>query len=155
VLVADPKIATAVVRSKRRVFIIGAQVGQTNMYFFDADGRQIGGLDIAVTNDPRPLNVLADPVVVSNVIVVYRGMISTTYSCTPSCNPQGVAPPETPTPVIHTVNENININKMRSSRPERRANISSGIKTSVRSSGTAIGRRSPKAFQIFVACDAG
>ena len=66
-MVADPKIATAVVRSKRRVFIIGAQVGQTNMYFFDADGRQIGGLDIAVTNDPRPLNVLADPVVVSNI----------------------------------------------------------------------------------------
>jgi pilus assembly protein CpaC len=51
VLVADPKIANAVVRSTRRAYIIGAAVGQTNVYFFDAEGRQIGGLDIAVTRD--------------------------------------------------------------------------------------------------------
>jgi pilus assembly protein CpaC len=51
VLVADPKIANAVVRSARRAFIIGAGVGQTNVYFFDADGKQISGLDIAVTRD--------------------------------------------------------------------------------------------------------
>jgi pilus assembly protein CpaC len=51
VLVGDEKIATAVVRSHRRVFIIGVKVGQTNVYFFDADGRQIGGLDIAVTRN--------------------------------------------------------------------------------------------------------
>jgi pilus assembly protein CpaC len=51
VLVADPKIANAVVRSSRRVYIIGANVGQTNMFFFDADGRQIAGFDIAVTRD--------------------------------------------------------------------------------------------------------
>jgi pilus assembly protein CpaC len=51
VLVADPKIANAVIRSARRAYIIGAAVGQTNIYFFDADGRQIGGYDIAVTRD--------------------------------------------------------------------------------------------------------
>jgi pilus assembly protein CpaC len=51
VLVADPKIANAVVRSSRRAYIIGAAVGQTNIYFFDAEGRQIGGYDIAVTRD--------------------------------------------------------------------------------------------------------
>jgi pilus assembly protein CpaC len=51
VLVADPKIANAVVRSARRVYIIGANVGQTNIFFFDADGRQIAGFDIAVTRD--------------------------------------------------------------------------------------------------------
>ena len=51
VLVGDEKIATAVVRSHRRVFIIGVKVGQTNVYFFDADGRQIGALDIAVTRN--------------------------------------------------------------------------------------------------------
>ena len=38
VLVADPKIANAVVRSTRRAYIIGAAVGQTNIYFFDAEG---------------------------------------------------------------------------------------------------------------------
>jgi pilus assembly protein CpaC len=51
VLVADPKIANAVVRSSRRAYIIGIAVGQTNVFFFDADGKQIAGFDIAVKRD--------------------------------------------------------------------------------------------------------
>lgn len=51
VLVADPKFANAVVRSSRRAYIIGVAVGQTNVFFFDAEGRQIAGFDIAVTRD--------------------------------------------------------------------------------------------------------
>jgi pilus assembly protein CpaC len=51
VLVADPKIANAVVRSARRAYIIGSAAGQTNVYFFDAQGQQIAGFDIAVTRD--------------------------------------------------------------------------------------------------------
>jgi pilus assembly protein CpaC len=51
VLVADPKIANAVIRSSRRVYMIGVAVGQTNIFFFDADGRQIAGFDIAVKRD--------------------------------------------------------------------------------------------------------
>src|SRR5437870_5343111 len=51
VLVADPKIANAVIRSTRRAYIIGAAVGQTSVFFFDSDGQQIAGFDIAVTRD--------------------------------------------------------------------------------------------------------
>lgn len=51
VLVADPKIANAVVRSSRRAYIIGAAVGQTNVVFFDADGQQVANYDIAVKRD--------------------------------------------------------------------------------------------------------
>ena len=51
VLVADPKIANAVMRSSRRVYMIGVTVGQTNIFFFDGDGKQIAGFDIAVTRD--------------------------------------------------------------------------------------------------------
>jgi pilus assembly protein CpaC len=51
VLVADPKIANAVVRSTRRAYIIGTAIGQTNVFFFDADGRQMAGFDIAVKRD--------------------------------------------------------------------------------------------------------
>jgi pilus assembly protein CpaC len=51
VLVADPKIANAVVRTSRRAYIIGVTVGQTNVFFFDAEGRQLIGFDIAVTRD--------------------------------------------------------------------------------------------------------
>jgi pilus assembly protein CpaC len=51
VLVADPKIANAVVRSAQRAYIIGATVGQTNIIFFDSAGQQIAAYDIAVTRD--------------------------------------------------------------------------------------------------------
>lgn len=51
VLVAEPKFANAVVRSTRRAYLIGVAVGQTNIYFFDAEGKQIAGFDVAVTRD--------------------------------------------------------------------------------------------------------
>jgi pilus assembly protein CpaC len=51
VLVADPTVANAVVRSSRRVYMIGVKIGQTNIFFFDANGKQIAGFDIAVTRD--------------------------------------------------------------------------------------------------------
>ncbi len=51
VLVADPKIANAIVRSAQRAYIIGAAVGQTNIVFFDSAGQQIAAYDIAVTRD--------------------------------------------------------------------------------------------------------
>src|SRR5262249_43725324 len=43
VLVSNPKIANAVIRSSRRAYLIAGEVGQTNIYFFDGEGRQIAG----------------------------------------------------------------------------------------------------------------
>jgi pilus assembly protein CpaC len=51
VLVADPKIANAVIRSAQRAYIIGAAVGQTNIVFFDSAGQQIAAYDLAVKRD--------------------------------------------------------------------------------------------------------
>jgi pilus assembly protein CpaC len=51
VLVADPKIANAVVRSPQRAYIIGETVGQTNVVFFDSEGQQVAAYDIAVKRD--------------------------------------------------------------------------------------------------------
>jgi len=51
VLVADPKIANAVVRSAQRAYIIGAAVGQTNIVFFDSEGKPVAAYDIAVKRD--------------------------------------------------------------------------------------------------------
>jgi pilus assembly protein CpaC len=59
VLVADPLIANAVVRSARRAYMIGVKVGQTSIFFFDAQGRQIAGFDIAVKRD---LNGIRDAI---------------------------------------------------------------------------------------------
>ncbi len=59
VLVADPTVANAVVRSSRRVYMIGAKVGQTSIFLFDGNGQQIAGFDIAVKRD---LNGIAEAI---------------------------------------------------------------------------------------------
>jgi len=51
VLVANPAIANAVVRSARRAYLIGVAPGQTNVIFFDAEGRQMAAYDIEVGRD--------------------------------------------------------------------------------------------------------
>src|SRR5438105_96432 len=51
VLIANPAIANAVVRSARRAYLIGIAVGQTSVIFFDGDGRQIAAYDIEVGRD--------------------------------------------------------------------------------------------------------
>jgi pilus assembly protein CpaC len=51
VLIADPGIANVVLRSSRRAYMIGSKVGQTNVFFFDHNGQQIVGIDLAVTRD--------------------------------------------------------------------------------------------------------
>lgn len=51
VLVANPAIANAVVRSARRAYLIGVAAGQTSVIFFDAEGRHIAAYDIEVGRD--------------------------------------------------------------------------------------------------------
>lgn len=51
VLVSGPKKVDAVVRTARTIYLMGLEVGQTNVFFFDADGRQILSLDVAVERD--------------------------------------------------------------------------------------------------------
>lgn len=55
VFVANPKVANAIVRSTRKIFIIGQADGQTNVMVMDAEGRQIANIDI---NIGRDLNLL-------------------------------------------------------------------------------------------------
>jgi pilus assembly protein CpaC len=51
VLVSQPSVVDAVVRSPRRVYLLGLTTGQTNAFFFDARGRQILNLEIRVERD--------------------------------------------------------------------------------------------------------
>jgi pilus assembly protein CpaC len=55
VFVANPKVANAVVRSARKVFLIGMGDGATSVFVMDADGQQIANLEIAIGRD---LNIL-------------------------------------------------------------------------------------------------
>ena len=56
VLVADTKTVNVVVRTMRRVYIVGAVLGDTNVFFYDDDGRQIAALDVCVSEYHRPRN---------------------------------------------------------------------------------------------------
>jgi pilus assembly protein CpaC len=58
VLLSNPAIADSVVRTSRRVYIIGRALGQTNAFFFDSGGRQIANVEIRVEPDVAPLNEL-------------------------------------------------------------------------------------------------
>lgn len=51
VLVANPAIADIALRSPDTAFVVGRRVGETNVYFFDADGHQIDGVDLTVKFD--------------------------------------------------------------------------------------------------------
>ena len=51
VLVSAPSVVDAVVRSPRRVYLLGLTTGQTNAFFFDSRGRQILNLEIVVERD--------------------------------------------------------------------------------------------------------
>lgn len=51
VLVSNPDMVDAVVRTPRRIFLLATKVGQTNAFFFDGQGKQILSLDIRVERD--------------------------------------------------------------------------------------------------------
>jgi len=58
VLVSQPGVVDAVIRSPRRVYLLGLETGQTNAYFFDSRGRQILNLEIVVERDMDALSNL-------------------------------------------------------------------------------------------------
>src|SRR6185312_8447243 len=58
VLVSNPKIVDAVIRSPHRIFLLGMQAGTTNAFFFDGQGRQILSIEIAVSRDLSDLSSL-------------------------------------------------------------------------------------------------
>lgn len=58
VLVSQPSVVDAVIRSSQRVYLLGLQVGQTNAFFFDSEGRQILNLEIQVERDVDALTDL-------------------------------------------------------------------------------------------------
>ncbi|MDX2276484.1 MAG: type II and III secretion system protein family protein [Hyphomonadaceae bacterium] len=58
VLVSNPRVADAVVRTSRRAYVIGRALGSTNIFFFDAAGRQVANVEIRVEPDVAALNEL-------------------------------------------------------------------------------------------------
>jgi pilus assembly protein CpaC len=87
VLVADPKIANAVIRSSRRAYLIGVAIGQTNVFFFDAQGHQIVGFDIAVKRNLNGLRTALQHISPDGAIQIEGvgdGVMLTGSAATPS-----------------------------------------------------------------------
>lgn len=90
VLVSQPSIVDAVVRSPRRVYLLGQAVGQANAFFFDAEGRQILNLEIQVSRDIEALRALYDRLMPESRItvealddtIILRGVVPTSVQAT-------------------------------------------------------------------------
>ena len=55
VLVTNPAVADAVLRSPRRIYVLGTGLGTTDAVFFDTAGRRILSLDITISQDTGPV----------------------------------------------------------------------------------------------------
>ena len=70
VIVGDPGVVDAVIKSKDVAYLFAREYGQTNIFFFDKDGQQILSLDIEVTGDTTALRKLLDRSMPGNHIKV-------------------------------------------------------------------------------------
>lgn len=51
ILVANPKVADAITRTSRRIYLFAKQVGETNIFIFDASGNQLLSLDLKIERE--------------------------------------------------------------------------------------------------------
>jgi pilus assembly protein CpaC len=51
IFIAKPEIANAVVRSARKLYVVGVATGQTSIYALDGNGRQIMALQVSIGRD--------------------------------------------------------------------------------------------------------
>ncbi|MGB5215770.1 MAG: type II and III secretion system protein family protein [Anderseniella sp.] len=70
VLVGNPAIVDAVVRTRTTAYLFAKANGQTNIFFFDDAGRQILNLDIEVAADTKALKQLLDRTLPDNQIKI-------------------------------------------------------------------------------------
>ena len=70
IYVGDPKIANAIVRSARRVYVSGVANGQTSIFAFARDGRKIATIQVSVGRDVGELSTLLNAAIPGNDIHV-------------------------------------------------------------------------------------
>jgi pilus assembly protein CpaC len=83
VLVSNPQVADAVLRTSTRLYLIGVQLGQASVFLFDNGGQQIASFDIYVEADLTGLNRLLAEAVPSGYVradainnsIVLRGQV--------------------------------------------------------------------------------
>lgn len=69
IFVGNPKVANAVVRSARKLYIIGMSDGQTTVFALDSAGRKIAALEISVGRDVGELQQILNAALPNSSIV--------------------------------------------------------------------------------------
>ncbi|MBA3516329.1 MAG: pilus assembly protein N-terminal domain-containing protein, partial [Rhizobiales bacterium] len=88
VLVSNPAIADAVLRTSRRLYLIGVKLGQANVFLFDTAGEEIASFDIYVEADLTALNQLLAEAITDGYVradamngnIVLRGQVASASS---------------------------------------------------------------------------
>jgi hypothetical protein len=75
IVVGNPGIADVTVRDKSKVLIFGKSPGVTNLFLFDADGKEIDNLIVRVRATG------------SEMLTFHRGGQRATYNCMSQCEP--------------------------------------------------------------------
>ena len=70
IYVGDPKVANAIVRSARRIYVSAVANGQTTIFALAGDGRRIETLEVSVGRDVGELKQLIDAAIPNNDIHV-------------------------------------------------------------------------------------
>jgi pilus assembly protein CpaC len=70
VLVSNPEVANAVMRTNRRIYLTGVKVGQTNIIVFDRAGQQIVSVELEVERDSRTLAAMLTRLIPGSTIDV-------------------------------------------------------------------------------------
>ena len=68
IFLGNPKIANAVVRSARKIYVIGMEAGQTSLFALDSAGRQIAVLDLSIGRDIGELEAILRAALPKNTI---------------------------------------------------------------------------------------
>ena len=88
VLVSNPSIADAVLRTSTRLYLIGMQLGQANVFLFDQAGGEMASFDVYVEADLSALNQLLAEAIPDGYVradamngnIVLRGQVASSSS---------------------------------------------------------------------------
>ena len=70
VIIGNPAIVDAVIRTKNTAYLFARATGQTNIFFFDEKGRQIMNIDLEVALDMTAMQKLIDRTIPGSKITV-------------------------------------------------------------------------------------
>jgi pilus assembly protein CpaC len=138
VLATNEEVADVIVKSPRLVYLLGNQVGSTNVLFLDAGGREIARLDIRVEVDLSALDQMFDLLMPDediDVVSINENLALTGTVSTPQVSANALtiaarfAPLENVVNLLNVRNEQQVLLKVRFTEMNRQASKEFGIDT--------------------------